>query len=779
MGTQLPFTLSLVKATYIPKQTNDSLNVFFVLNGSIELEVSNRVQTLFADDLYVVNPMESYQISSKEKNLYLYLRISKKQLEQQFLGPCLPLYDSLLLTNAEKQEEVGKLRKLLTHLMAAYFKKENRLEIEVYQYLFSFLTRMTKEFKKESPILLTMNTNEIDPRISQILETIQSEYEQALTLDDFAEKHGISYHYLSRLFKEHVGMTYTEYLNQTRLLHAAEELLLTDLPIIKVALNNGFSSGKNFHQLFKKHYQVTPSSYRKEHSLISDYSLGTSRMADFEEVSRPLALQELSKYLVEKELEDENVAVDESLCLNVKTMSYKERVTGKKIIKIGPAFEGLDSAVQAELRIVQEELCFDYILFEGFCPETNFEKEMHMISEYLLNNRLFDFFVRIHLTPMIQLCLDEQLETTDQVKNWCDRQLQLIRHFINRYGYSEVGKWYFQWKLPRNIEQKKVVNHYGYTYFFKQAKILLPEIHVGILAMQTLSEDEFEEYQLFLSEQEQMCALPDFINFHADPYRSSEIRAEHAIHFKEYQQAILCRITTTVEQIQQQPLHSTWQPEVFLTDWNTLVGEGNTLAGTFFRSALILESIIELSEKVSGIAYWLNIKVKERKTLRREDSSLSVFLYGELRRPLFFSLKFLNHLKRRQLAQGEGYLLTNEQDSYQLLVYNSSYLDPDYSVDTVQVKYQTKKLKIALTHLPKGNYLVRHYVLDKDHGGIYNDWIRVGGEQEIDSELQSYLEKKIVPKFELTKEKISKDTYHFETTLTLNACQLYLFQPIY
>lgn len=334
--------------------------------------------------------------------------------------------------------------------------------------------------------------------------------------------------------------------------------------------------------------------------------------------------------------------------------------------------------------------------------------------------------------------------------------------------------------MPKENSSWNKESLWGYHYFYRKLKQIAPNFKLGFMAISSLDEEEYKQYQLFISEQEEQRCLPDFISFHADPYSSLETKENYAWRFKEYQQKILIQVKSVIERVKTQDSRfSTWQPELFLMDWNTLVGEGNTFSGTFFRSALILESIIELSKEVTGIAFWLNIKVKERQTLNREDSSLSIFLYGELRRPLFFSLSFLNHLKGELISEGAGYIVTRNKDQYQLLLYNSSYLDPQYSVDTFRVQYQTKKIQIDLKELPVGRYLVREYTLDKDHGGIYNDWMRVGGQAEIDYELQKYLEQKIMPRFELKNKNISLSGYSSQVILTLNACQLYLIKPIY
>ncbi|MET3564525.1 beta-xylosidase/AraC-like DNA-binding protein [Enterococcus rotai] len=779
---QFPFHLSLMKISYAPPQISDYLTLFLILSGSMIVTIGEKEYQLNADDVLVINPHQQYQVKSSDKNLLLSLRIPRTPLIAQFKENWLPYIDcSSTDAKAADVEKFQRLREALVHLMAAYFKQNDETELEIYQHLFTVLKQLVKEFKKEVVTVPEIATDLADDRMNQLLEEIQKNYDQPISLESLAEKSGISYYHLSRSFKKQVGINFTEYLNQIRLMHAAESLILTSQSVIKVALNNGFSNAKNFHQVFKKQYGVTPASFRKTFSLTNNQLKQAAGNADYQEITGAAALQELAKYLVEKDIEDENAAIEQRLQLVLPSEQQSNYHSSKKIIKIGPAGEGLAKGVQRELSILQKDLTFDLVQFEGFCEETNFENDILMVSEYILNNQWFDFLVKIQLKPMIQLYLPEEYIEKEEVQLWCDKQLKIIRHFVNRYGREEVNQWYLQWSLPKVSGIWNDGSRWGYHYFYRKLKQLVPECKLGLMSLRSLDETEYKQYQAFIDEQGQQYCLPEFISFHADPYATTLIKEEHALRFKQYQQDILCRVKSviTAQQTEDNSAFSDWTPELFLTDWNTLVGEGNTFSGTFFRSALILESIVELSKEVTGIAFWLNIKVKERQTHTREDSSLSVFLYEGLRRPLFFSLRFLNHLKGELLASGDGYILTRNQGQYQLLLYNSSYLDPLYSVDTFQVQYQTKKVRFHLSELPAGNYLIREYVLDKDHGGIYNDWIRVGGQAELDHELQKYLEQKIVPKFELKKERIDSFGYELEATLTLNACQLYLFQPLY
>ena len=69
--------------------------------------------------------------------------------------------------------------------------------------------------------------------------------------------------YLCRLFKKHLGITMTDYLNEQRLSFVESQLKTTTRSINEICHEAGFSSISYFNRLFLKKYHMTPKEYRK------------------------------------------------------------------------------------------------------------------------------------------------------------------------------------------------------------------------------------------------------------------------------------------------------------------------------------------------------------------------------------------------------------------------------------------------------------------------------------------------------------------------------------
>lgn len=100
--------------------------------------------------------------------------------------------------------------------------------------------------------------------VKQIINYIDEHYKENITLAMVAERFHYSQAHLSRVFKEHIGHNFYDYLQNVRLLNAVssikdnENVLLTEC-----ALENGFPNVKSFINTFKRMYGCTPSQWKK------------------------------------------------------------------------------------------------------------------------------------------------------------------------------------------------------------------------------------------------------------------------------------------------------------------------------------------------------------------------------------------------------------------------------------------------------------------------------------------------------------------------------------
>lgn len=100
--------------------------------------------------------------------------------------------------------------------------------------------------------------------VQKIIHIIQLEPEGQLSLSAIAARLGLSRTYISGLFKNETGMTFTNYVNKSRMEYAATLLNCGFDSIRDVSVACGIPDQSYFSKLFKHYYGVTPKEYRSQ-----------------------------------------------------------------------------------------------------------------------------------------------------------------------------------------------------------------------------------------------------------------------------------------------------------------------------------------------------------------------------------------------------------------------------------------------------------------------------------------------------------------------------------
>ncbi len=100
-------------------------------------------------------------------------------------------------------------------------------------------------------------------KIKSVLLFVEKNHGNHLTLQDACELSGVSKSYFCRLFRELLGMSFTEYLNLVRLRFVVRALYDSDRAISDIAMDAGFSSLQYFNRCFKHYRGCTPRQYRQ------------------------------------------------------------------------------------------------------------------------------------------------------------------------------------------------------------------------------------------------------------------------------------------------------------------------------------------------------------------------------------------------------------------------------------------------------------------------------------------------------------------------------------
>lgn len=106
------------------------------------------------------------------------------------------------------------------------------------------------------------HNQQLQQSILQWLE--ENFYRPDLNLAMAAEQFHISKKYVSQFLKDQTGKSYNEYVEELRLSHAMTLLRESDLSVTEIAIQCGFSSQNTFYKAFRRRFDISPSSIRRD-----------------------------------------------------------------------------------------------------------------------------------------------------------------------------------------------------------------------------------------------------------------------------------------------------------------------------------------------------------------------------------------------------------------------------------------------------------------------------------------------------------------------------------
>ena len=94
---------------------------------------------------------------------------------------------------------------------------------------------------------------------------IYNHINERITINELAEYASLSPSYLSRLFKQNLGISISDYIREKKIEKAENLLKYSDYSLIDIANYLAFSSQSHFIQTFEKYIGLTPKKYRDKH----------------------------------------------------------------------------------------------------------------------------------------------------------------------------------------------------------------------------------------------------------------------------------------------------------------------------------------------------------------------------------------------------------------------------------------------------------------------------------------------------------------------------------
>ena len=453
-----------------------------------------------------------------------------------------------------------------------------------------------------------------------------------------------------------------------RLSRATYLLVTTNKKISSVAYETGFTSISSFNRAFKKHFNQLPNQVRHtKPDKTESNGLPVTHKLDWQSI-------DVGKY--------QNIGMEQ---INITQEQQAINLyPWQKLINFGMAEDLLQYDVREHMKILKDELNFEYIRFWNLftkgmdinpqiTTDYNFEK-IDSVLDYLSGIGIKPFIElsykvkRIHRTTKDVLFYnnsDYGFESNQQ--EWYDFFNQFLKHIVQRYGLNKISTWKFELTFDYNQDQialEEQMVHYKKTY--QIIKSTSNAIEIGGPGAKGQNQGSYN-YQRDLLKMIKNNVKFDFISYMLYPYYAGDDGAEKAIRTDDTL-FLMENIKKLKAFLTKQGLSET---PLYITEWSNTISNRNELNDSLYKGAYLVKNLLEICDLVEGIGYWVG------SDLFGEFLDSNNLLHGGtgllttkgIKKTAFFAIDFMNRLAKKIIYLSQQAIVTIDEEN----VYPVSY----------------------------------------------------------------------------------------------------------
>lgn len=791
---EMPINITIKTLSDAPRHWHNCIEIFLVLSGKLTITVENETYHLLEDDIILINTDQIHEIQSND-NVVVALQINpsyyKKGLETgtSFLCNSAAYHNKLKFT---------ELKRIIAKIIYINYNDKEDNELLIISFSYQLMLELVKNFKNAED--KNNNTSKSLQRLGGIIQYLNDNYMENITLEQVAEREYLSPSYLSHFFKLNMGITFFNYLTGIRMNHAVSDLLNTNLTIEQIAANNGFANSRYFVNAFKKQFGKLPRHFRSDQKKSGETKKvkqeNRPEYTGYMLLKRHDFLNKLGEYL------DTDAAKEVTSSTNARSLSTIEVNTRNNIktlvhnfhnfIGVGRAKEILMETIQQQLRTLQKEVGFRYVKFHGILDDSmmlyNEDNQGNPYLTYYYVDQVIDFLLSIRLKPLIQLSFMPKLLAKDNVRTifynpvylsepkdnskWAFLITNLTSHFIERYGPEEVRSWLFCfWSTPfTSYVFSFDTNEIAYElYRLTRECVKKCDSHLAFGSPSYGSIDfNCSEYYDFLDYCKDNDCFPDFYNLHCYPVKNSTGKDLTAFGLNATNDSIILSedpdyMAHTIMCIRKN-LSPYPKLPIYFTEWASTTSHRDWLNDTCYRSSFIIKNILENYDQVESFGQWCLSDTMEELPYDNQffHGELGMYANYGIKKPSYYAYTFLNRLMNTLVDRGPGYFVTtNQREDYVIILYNYVHISPLYAQGvlfnvTFLERYNAfvdpnpMDVDLTLTNADNGTYTVTEHVLGRQSGSAFDEWVQMGASPLNTEEEINTLKGRSMPKISIT-----------------------------
>jgi AraC-like DNA-binding protein/mannose-6-phosphate isomerase-like protein (cupin superfamily) len=247
---------------------HEQMEFLYFKSGNATIECSSTPLRPKPGDLIVVNSNELHYGVSNSSDLFYYAMIvdisllhsqSFDAVETKFITPI--TQNRMLFQNLISQDvEISSCMDALIYELNT---RELGYELSIKSHLYRLLALLVRRYVASLTDMDDYWTRQRDlERLAPVLRHIEDHYADKLSVQELADRTGLSRFHFSRLFKQLTDKSLVEYINLIRINKSEHLLKHTRMNVSEIALATGFTEIYYFSRTFKRLKKVSPSKWR-------------------------------------------------------------------------------------------------------------------------------------------------------------------------------------------------------------------------------------------------------------------------------------------------------------------------------------------------------------------------------------------------------------------------------------------------------------------------------------------------------------------------------------
>ena len=200
-------------------------------------------------------------LGQQHKENLLVSKLNENMFERRTTDPLRNAKNYCIIMNTllRKAAENGGVHPIYIDSTSSKF----AMKIELLSDVKACSSLMREMFSSYCRLVYKHSIRRYSPIVQKTILVIDSDISAELSLNNLAQRQGISSGYLATVFKKETGKTVSEYIKDKRIEHAMYLLGTTHLQIQTVALHCGIMDVQYFSKIFKKKIGKNPKEYRE------------------------------------------------------------------------------------------------------------------------------------------------------------------------------------------------------------------------------------------------------------------------------------------------------------------------------------------------------------------------------------------------------------------------------------------------------------------------------------------------------------------------------------